>query len=96
MSGPRSSKLWFKVAAFAITIAALLAIGALAMRVFMARPHPGNGMAIATSIFTPFFCVFVAIAVNRRRIRRDPGTMSIQDELDLRKRRAKGGRVPFR
>lgn len=85
-----STKLWFEVAAFAITITAVLAIAAFAMRL-------GDGLAITTSMFTAFFCVVVGIAVKRRRIRRrDPASMSIKDELDLRKLRAKGTRIQFR
>ena len=90
----RSTKLWFEVAALAITITALLAIAALAMRV---GPHLANGLAISASMITAFFCVFVGIAVKRRRIRRrDPASMSIKDELGLRKLRAKGARIQFR
>jgi hypothetical protein len=86
----RSSRLWFEVTAFVITIAALLAITALAMRL-------GDGLAIATSMFPVFFCVFMGIAVTRRRIRRrDPTSITIQDELDLRKLRARGARIQFR
>jgi len=90
----RSIKLWSKVAAFAITIAAALAIAALAMRVSSGR-HLASGLAIATSMFAAFFCVFAGIAVNRRRVPRgDPPRMSIKDELDARKLRAEGSRAP--
>jgi Flp pilus assembly protein TadB len=66
----RSTKLWFEVAAYAITITALLAIAALAIRL-------GAGLAITASMFTALFCVFVGIAVERRRTRRrDPASMS--------------------
>ena len=86
----RSAKLWFEVAAFAMTITALLAIAALAMRL-------GAGLAVTTSMFTAFFGVFVAITAERRRTRRrDPASMSIKDELDLRKLRAQGARIQFR
>ena len=86
----RSIRLWFQVAAFAITITAVLAIVALALRF-------GDGLAITTSLFTTFFCVFMGIGAKRRRARRDdPATLSIKDELELRKLRAKGPRVQFR
>jgi hypothetical protein len=93
----RSNKLWFEVAAVA-TIAALLGIAALAMLV---EPNLASGLtiglAIATSTVTVFFCVFAGAAAERRRVgRRDPASMSIKDELDLRKLRAKGARVQFR
>ena len=89
----RSKKLWFGVAVVA-TITALLGIAALAMLV---EPNPASGLAIATSIVTAFFCVFAGITAGRRRAgRRDPASMSIKDELDLRKIRAKGARVQFR
>ena len=84
----RSIKLWFEIAAFVLTITALLAIAALVVRL-------GDGLAITTSVLTAFFCVFTGIAVKRRGIgRRDP--MSIKDELELRKLRANGTRVQFR
>jgi len=86
----RPTKLGFEIAAYAITAAALVAIFALALRL-------GDGLAITTSLFTTFFCVFMGIAVARRRARpRDPTNMSIKDELDLRKLRAQGVRVQFR
>jgi uncharacterized membrane-anchored protein len=86
----RSTKQWFEIAAFAITITALLAIGALAVRL-------GAGLAITTSMLTALFCVSMGIAVKRRGSRRsDPTSMSIKDELDLRKLRAKGATIQFR
>jgi uncharacterized membrane protein YhiD involved in acid resistance len=86
----RSTKAWFEIAALTTTVAALLAIAALGLRL-------GDGLAITTSMFTAFFCVFMGIAVKRRRVRRrDPTIMSIKDELDLRKLRAKGEKVQFR
>lgn len=103
----RSSRLWFAVAALAITALLAIAAGRLAsfvMRVLLLDggkwwPHAMNGLAITTSTLTLFFSVFMAIAVKRRRgrrgvSRRDPA--SIQDELDLRKLRARGARVQFR
>jgi len=77
----RSIKPWFEVAAFAITLAALLAIVALAMRL-------GEGLAMATSTtLTTFFCVFIGAAVARRGTRRrDPASISIKDELGRRSR----------
>jgi uncharacterized membrane-anchored protein len=87
MTGP--TKLWFEVAAFAITITAVLAITALAMRL-------GGGLAITTSMLTAFFCVLVGFAVKRRRVRRDPASMSIKDELDLRALRSTRTRMQFR
>jgi len=89
----RSKKLWFEVAAVA-TIMALLGIAALAMLV---EPKLASGLAIATSIVTAFFCVFAGVTAERRRVgRRDSASMSIKDELDLRKVRAKGARIQFR
>jgi hypothetical protein len=86
----RSIKLWFEIAAYAITVTAALAIVALAVRL-------GDGLATATAILTAFFCVFVGIGVRRRRIpRRDPASTSIKDELELRKLRAGGAKIQFR
>jgi len=86
----RSTKLWFEIAAFAISFAALLATAALAIRM-------GAGLAMTTSMFTTFFVAFAAIAMGRRDVRRrDPARMSIKDELRLRKRRAQGARIQFR
>ena len=86
----RSTKLRFEIAAYAITITAWLAIVALVVRL-------GDGLAITTSMLTTFFCVFMGIDVKRRGIRRrDPTSLSIKDELDLRKLRAKGPRIQFR
>jgi len=86
----RSTKLWFEIAAFTITIEALLAIVALAIRL-------GDGLAITTSMLTAFFCVFMGIAVQRRRLRHEDRTsLSIKDELDLRKVGARGKRIQFR
>lgn len=87
----RSTKLCFEVAALAITLTALLAIVALAGRMFLARPYGANGLAIATSMFTAFLSAFVAIAMTRRHNhRREPTSMSIRDELDLRSPGDKG------
>jgi hypothetical protein len=61
-----STKRWFEVAAFTITITAALGIVALALRLFLGWPHVANGLAVATSIFTALFCVFAGIAVKRR------------------------------
>jgi hypothetical protein len=88
----RSKKLWFEVAAVA-TILALLGIAALAMLV---KPNLAIGL-IATSTVTTFFCVFAGVTAERRRVgRRDPASMSIKDELELRKVRARGARIQFR
>ena len=86
---PRSIKPWFEIAAYTITITALLAIIALAVRL-------GSGLAIATSMFAAFFCVFVGIAAKRERIHREPARMSIKEELDLRKLRARGTGIRLR
>ena len=92
----RPTKLWFGVAAFAITIAALLAIVALAMRVSPAW-HLANGLAITMPILTAFFCAFLGIVMHRRRTGQpDPASTSIQDELDSRKLRANGTRIQLR
>ena len=81
---PRSIKLWFHVAAYAITIAAFLAIGALAWRL-STLSHPPNGFAIALPLFTAFFCLIAGIAAKRRRTPSDdPVNTSIKDELELR------------
>lgn len=86
----RLTKLWFEVAAFTVTVAAVLAIAALAVR-------SGNGLAITTSMLTPFLGVFVAFSLSRQRTRRrDRASLSIRDELNLRKLRARGPRVQFR
>ncbi len=86
----RLTKLWFETAACAITIMALLAILALALRL-------GSGLAVTTSMIAAFFSVFMGIAGKRRRIRRcNPTSMSIREELSLRKLRAKGPRMQFR
>jgi hypothetical protein len=47
----RSTRLWFEIAAFAMTITGPLAIGALAMRVFLVRPDLPAEVAI-----TPHRC----------------------------------------
>ena len=92
----RSIKLWAKVAAFAVTIAAVLEIAALAMRVSPAWQF-ATGLAIAVSMLTTFFCMFVGIAVSQLPIgRRDPPNMSIRDELEQRKLSAKGPRIQLR
>jgi hypothetical protein len=92
----RSTKLLFEVAAFAVTIAALLAITTLAVRLSSAG-HLANAVAIATSVITAFSCVFAGVAVNRARTRRDDSaSASIQDELDARKLRASGPRIQLR
>ena len=81
---------WFEVAAFAVILVALLAIVSLAMR-------PDEGLAMAISTLSTFFCVFMGIAVARRRTRRrDPVSVSIKDELQLRKLRSQGARAQFR
>ena len=86
----RSTRLWFGIAAFVITVNALLACLVLALRL-------GEGLAITTSMLTAFICVFLGISVKRRRSRRpDPTSTSIKHELDSRKLRAKGARVQFR
>ena len=103
----RSTRLWFAVAALAITALLAIAAGRLAsfvMRVLLVDggkwwPHAMNGLAIGISTLTVFFCVFMAIAVKRRRARqgvRSPDPASIQDELESRKLRAGGARVQFR
>jgi low affinity Fe/Cu permease len=92
----RTTKFLFEVTAFAVTIAALLAIIALAMRMSPAW-HMANGLAITVSVITAFFCVFVGVTVDRRRVPRDdsPRT-SIQEELDARELRARGPRIQLR
>jgi hypothetical protein len=86
----RSTRLWFGIAAYAITIMALLAIVALALRL-------GSGLPIITSMLAAFFGVFMAITGTRRRMRPcDPTSVSIKEELSLRKLRAKGPRIQFR
>ena len=103
----RSTKLWFAVAALAIT--GLLAVAADRLTSFVMREllvdggkrwtHAMNGFAITTSMFTVFFCVFMGIAVKRRRDRRvvrGRHPASIQDELNSRKLRARGTKVQFR
>ena len=86
----RPIKLWFQIAAFAITIAALLAVAALAIRM-------GDGLATTTSILTAFFCAYMGMAGKRRRSdERDSTSLSIKDELELRKARARGTRIQFR
>ena len=101
----RLTKLWFAVAAFAIT--ALLAVGAgkLASWAMHELPLLAKGAwwwpdAVTASTFVAlfaavFFPVFSGFSEKRRRIRRsDP--KSIQDELDLRKVRSRGPRIQFR
>ncbi|HEY6923184.1 MAG TPA: hypothetical protein VI653_06945 [Steroidobacteraceae bacterium] len=86
----RSTRLSFEIAAVAVTATAMLAVAVLATRL-------GGGLAITTSVFTTFFCVFVGIAVSPRDTRRrDSSSSSIKDELEARKIRASGSRVQFR
>lgn len=93
MSG--SIKRWFEVSAFVITIAALVAIAALAVRV--AQPSLAIGVAIATSLFTALFLVIAGIAMKRQHVRQgDLVSMSIKDELDSRNLRSKGTRIQVR
>lgn len=101
----RSTRLWFAVAALAITALLAIAAGRLAsfvMRVLLVdggKWWAVNGLTIGISTLTVFFCVFMAIAVKRRRARRgvrSPDPASIQDELESRKLRAGGARVQFR
>jgi hypothetical protein len=80
----RPIKLWFEVAAYAITIAAALAIATLLLRLDTLS-GPAKAVVIALPLFTAFFCVIAGIAVKRRRIRSDdPVNMSIKDEVDSR------------
>ena len=93
----RSTKLWLQIAAFAVTLAALLAIAALALRVSGMSPDSAKAVAIATSMLTAFICVFMGIAGQGPRADSgDSASLSIQDELDLRKAAAQGTRIRLR
>jgi Na+/melibiose symporter-like transporter len=90
----RSIRLWFEVAAYTITITSFLAVAALAIRV---EPRSAEALAIFLSLLSALFFVVAGMAVKRRRIhRRDPASLSIKEELELRKLRGQGVRVQFR
>lgn len=65
---------WFRVYAYAITITALLAIAALAVRLALVQPHRFSGWAITAAIVTALVCAWagVALLAQRRPSRRPP------------------------